>query len=213
MTHDPQVTALLQEAMRAQSQGDPQAAEAACRKALTIEPQNPDAMQFPRLICRHSGRLEEGEKLMRASLQINPNQPHPWNNLGNLLSHQGRDEEALELYRKAISLNKDYQEAWRNLGLAETKLGLLEEARKSLGTALELNPGDVHSLYGYLSDYNVKPGEWVRQGDPVAFVGDTGSLSGPCLYFEIRVEGAPVNPESWLDPSKKLAGSTAATEN
>ena len=146
MTHDPQVATLLQEAMRAQSQGDPQAAEAACRKALKIEPQNPDAMQFLGLICRHSGRLEEGEKLMRASLQINPNQPHTWNNLGNLLSHQGRDEEALELYRKAISLNKDYQEAWRNLGLAETKLGLLEEARKSLGTALELNPGDVHSL-------------------------------------------------------------------
>jgi len=75
------------------------------------------------------------------------------------------------------------------------------------------HPGNVHSLYGYLSDFSVEPGDWVRQGDPVAFVGDTGSLSGPRLYFEIRVEGAPVNPEIWLDPSRELARSTASTEN
>ena len=76
------------------------------------------------------------------------------------------------------------------------------------------HPGNVHSLYGYLSEFTVKPGEWVGQGDPLAFVGDTGSLSGPRLYFEIRVEGTPVNPEIWLDPSRKLARSTtAAIEN
>ena len=75
------------------------------------------------------------------------------------------------------------------------------------------HPGKVHSLYGYLADYTVKPGEWVRGGDPVAFVGDTGSLAGARLYFEIRVEGTPVNPEIWLDPSRKLAHSTPATEN
>lgn len=75
------------------------------------------------------------------------------------------------------------------------------------------HPGNVHSLYGYLTDYTVEPGEWVRGGDPVAFVGDTGSLSGPRLYFEIRVDGTPVNPEIWLDPSRKLARSTAATGN
>jgi len=72
------------------------------------------------------------------------------------------------------------------------------------------HPGNVHSLYGYLADYTVKPGEWVREGDPIAFVGETGSLSGPRLYFEIRVEGTPVNPENWLDPTRKLARSAAA---
>ena len=75
------------------------------------------------------------------------------------------------------------------------------------------HPGNVHSLYGYLSDFTVEPGDWVRQGDAVALVGDTSSLSGPRLYFEIRVEGAPVNPEIWLDPSRKLARSMLATEN
>jgi septal ring factor EnvC (AmiA/AmiB activator) len=67
------------------------------------------------------------------------------------------------------------------------------------------HPGDVHSLYGYLSDFQVAQGDWVRRGEPIGFVGDTGSLEGTRLYFELRVEGRPVDPERWLDPSKKLA--------
>jgi Tfp pilus assembly protein PilF len=146
MTYDPQVATLLQDAVRAQRAGDPEAAEAACRRALAIDPKNPDAMQFLGLICRHSGRLEEGEGLMRASLEIDPNQPHTCNNLGNLLSAQGCHDEAVKLYRAAIALNANYQEAWRNLSLAQTEMGHLEEARESLITALRLNPRDVRSL-------------------------------------------------------------------
>lgn len=75
------------------------------------------------------------------------------------------------------------------------------------------HPGGVHSLYGYLSDFSVEPGAWVRQGDPIALVGDTGSLEGPRLYFEIRVEGTPVDPEAWLDPSRKLAAAPPPAES
>jgi murein hydrolase activator len=72
------------------------------------------------------------------------------------------------------------------------------------------HPGDVHSLYGYLSDFRVSKGDRVTRGQPVGFVGDTGSLEGPRLYFEIRVSGRPVDPEKWLDPSKALAQTTRA---
>ena len=67
------------------------------------------------------------------------------------------------------------------------------------------HPGNVHSLYGYLDDFAAEPGDWVSGGDEIGFVGETGSLAGPRLYFEIRVSGAPVDPESWLDPSRALA--------
>lgn len=67
------------------------------------------------------------------------------------------------------------------------------------------HPGDMHSLYGYLSDFQVKPGDRVNRGDPVGLVGDSGSLEGSRLYFEIRVSGRPVDPETWLDPSRTLA--------
>ncbi len=73
------------------------------------------------------------------------------------------------------------------------------------------HPGNVHSLYGYLDEFTVSPGDWVEQGQPVASVGETGSRAGARLYFEIRFEGAPVDPETWLDPSRKVALLTNAT--
>jgi murein hydrolase activator len=64
----------------------------------------------------------------------------------------------------------------------------------------------VHSLYGYLSDFQVEVSDRVVRGTPIAWVGDTGSLEGPRLYFEIRSEGRPEDPQKWLDPARKLAG-------
>jgi murein hydrolase activator len=76
------------------------------------------------------------------------------------------------------------------------------------GTLLILgHPHNVYSLYGHLSEIKVREGESVRRGEEVAFVGDTGSLTGPGLYFEIREEGKPVDPEKWLAPQ-----STRTTE-
>jgi septal ring factor EnvC (AmiA/AmiB activator) len=65
--------------------------------------------------------------------------------------------------------------------------------------------GGVHSLYGYLSDFQVDVGARVVRGAPIAWVGDTGSLEGPRLYFEIRAQGKPEDPEKWLDPARRLA--------
>jgi septal ring factor EnvC (AmiA/AmiB activator) len=67
------------------------------------------------------------------------------------------------------------------------------------------HPGGGHSLYGYLSEFDVAKGDRVARGESIARVGDTGSLEGPRLYFEIRMDGRPVNPESWLDPGHRLA--------
>ena len=72
------------------------------------------------------------------------------------------------------------------------------------------HPGQVHTLYGFLSDFAVETGDWVETGQPVAYVGETGSLEGPRLYFELRVDGAPADPEDWLDPERSVA--TAAEE-
>jgi len=58
--------------------------------------------------------------------------------------------------------------------------------------------GGYHTLYAHSSDIRCKVGDEVEEGEVIALVGDTDSLRGPLLYFEIRHLGQPVNPLEWL---------------
>src|SRR4029077_4164993 len=61
---------------------------------------------------------------------------------------------------------------------------------------------DAHSLtlYGHLEAMLVKPGDVVRQGQPIALMGSTGNSTGPHLHFELRVDNIPVDPTPLLPP-------------
>lgn len=58
--------------------------------------------------------------------------------------------------------------------------------------------GGYHSLYAHLGTMAKAVGEAVGEGDPLGTVGDTGSLKGAYLYFELREKGKPVDPRVWL---------------
>ena len=53
------------------------------------------------------------------------------------------------------------------------------------------------SLYGDLLEMSVKKGARVEHGQPIGKVGPTPSGSN-ALYFELRVDGQPVDPLQWL---------------
>ena len=57
---------------------------------------------------------------------------------------------------------------------------------------------DFYTVYGHLDEILVQIGDWVDEGDQIGTVGQTGSLIGPSLYFEIREGTEAVNPELWL---------------
>jgi len=56
-----------------------------------------------------------------------------------------------------------------------------------------------YSLYAHLSTILVNVGDLVAQRDIIAQVGDSGSLEGPRLHFEIREQGRPTDPSAWLE--------------
>ena len=58
--------------------------------------------------------------------------------------------------------------------------------------------GDL-SVSGYLDEVHVAAGDSVALHQPIGSVGETGSASGPGLYFEIRHDGKAVDPALWLD--------------
>jgi len=55
-----------------------------------------------------------------------------------------------------------------------------------------------YSMYGHCSDFKVQKGDIVTAGQPIAVVGDTGSLKGTALYFQINFKTDPLNPLQWL---------------
>lgn len=57
-----------------------------------------------------------------------------------------------------------------------------------------LYPGGLQSRYGHLSGLAVRPGQTVRRGQLIGFVGATGLATGPHLHYEVRINGIAIDP-------------------
>ncbi|MEK7387188.1 MAG: peptidoglycan DD-metalloendopeptidase family protein [candidate division NC10 bacterium] len=70
---------------------------------------------------------------------------------------------------------------------------------KGYGNLIILDHGnEYYTLYAHIAEIEAKEGDDVRQGQRIGTVGDTGSLAGPRLYFEVRYQGKPQDPVVWL---------------
>jgi septal ring factor EnvC (AmiA/AmiB activator) len=70
---------------------------------------------------------------------------------------------------------------------------------RGYGRMVILDHGDDYfSVSGHLDEVRVGPGERVDARDVIGTVGETGSLEGPRLYFEIRHGREPLDPADWL---------------
>jgi murein DD-endopeptidase MepM/ murein hydrolase activator NlpD len=69
------------------------------------------------------------------------------------------------------------------------------------GKYVEINHGNaVQTRYGHLSAMNVTPGQSVRKGDILGYMGSTGRSTGSHLHYEVRIAGEAINPTAFLSP-------------
>lgn len=70
---------------------------------------------------------------------------------------------------------------------------------RGFGLLVIVDHGDSYlSLYAHNETLNKDVGDWVHHGDVISTSGQSGGLSKPRLYFEIRHKGRPQDPAKWI---------------
>jgi len=70
---------------------------------------------------------------------------------------------------------------------------------KGYGNMIIIDHGEnYYTVYAHAEELFASKGDTIDKGDVVATVGDSGSMIGPSLHFEIRHHGKPVDPLKWI---------------
>ena len=101
-----------------------------------------------------------------------------------------------ELFRKGIDIEAPLGEEIRAVDGGKI---VFANRYSGYGKMMIVDHGQrYYTIYAHLSDLLKKTGEPVQRGEPIALVGDSGSLNGTRLYFEIRKDGKALNPIPWF---------------
>jgi septal ring factor EnvC (AmiA/AmiB activator) len=99
-------------------------------------------------------------------------------------------------YRSGVDIRSDRGEPIRSV--SEGRI-IYADWFKSYGNMMIIDHGHSYcTLYAHLEEMFKQKGETVGSGEVIATVGESGALSGPGLYFEVRHQGKPEDPQLWL---------------
>ena len=100
-------------------------------------------------------------------------------------------------FRSGIVIKADRGEPIRSVCAGRT---VYSSWFKGYGNMIIIDHGDnYYTVYAHVEEIFKKKGDMVETGEVIATVGDTGSMSGPRLHFEVRHHGKPLNPLNWID--------------
>ena len=102
-----------------------------------------------------------------------------------------------EIFRKGIELAARRGDSVRSIAKGQVRYA---GWFRGYGKIVIVDHGDAYfTVSGHLDEVFVEVGDVVASGDTLGTVGETGSLSGPGLYFELRQAGSPMDPAGWLE--------------
>lgn len=85
------------------------------------------------------------------------------------------------------------------ISAAAAGMVIVAEVHPGYGNLIEIDHGKgLTTRYAHCSRLLVQPGVFVRRGQKIAELGSTGRSTGPHLHFEVRANGASMNPNNFL---------------
>ena len=158
-----------------------------------------------------STRLQE--LIKKLSKRPSPAPPHgpfaalkgklPWPTVGVVAFRFGRQENGemkTVVFNKGIGIRAP---PGRQIKAVYDGTVLYADWFRGYGKLIILDHGHgFYTLYGHASGLLVQVGDAVRKRQDIGQVGETGSLEGPQLYFELRYKGEPEDPLVWLSPRR-----------
>ena len=123
----------------------------------------------------------------------------PWPLEGPVITRFGMQRHpqfGITVFRRGIEIEAHEGEAVRAVNDGQVAFA---DWYKGYGKLMIIEHGNgLYTLYGNLSSLDLKKGDHVIRGQVIGLAGDTGSLKGSKLYFEIRQNGEAQDPLAWL---------------
>ena len=99
-------------------------------------------------------------------------------------------------FRSGIDIKADHGEPIRSVFKGKV---IYSNWFKGYGNMIIIDHGNsYYTVYAHMEETFKSKGDEVIAGEVIATVGDTGSMRGAKLYFEVRHHGKPINPLKWL---------------
>lgn len=134
-----------------------------------------------------------------SSLGDAPYTPALWPVIGHLTGHFGERMDPFSgegAFHTGVDISSQYGDSVR---ATADGVVVVADLRAGYGRLVIVDHGDgVTTWYGHLSTIHVVPGQILKRGDSVGNVGVSGRTTGPHVHYEVRINGAPVNPMRYL---------------
>jgi serine/threonine-protein kinase len=118
-------------------------AEAACRRALEIDPRSPDVLLSLGRLQRISGHASEAVRTLKSGLKLRPDHPETLAELAKSLIAAGKASLAEQTYYRALALRPSYWGVYNNLGAFYFNHGRYDRAVSMWQRVVELTPDNL----------------------------------------------------------------------
>lgn len=117
---------------------------------------------------------------------------------GKVISSFGKKKsrKSFLTHKRGIDIQADLGEPVHSVFSGEV---VFSDWFKGYGNMMIINHGkNYYSIYAHVQEFFKQKGDKVIKDEVIATIGETGSIMGPVLYFEIRHHGKPLNPMEWI---------------